>query len=489
MPCSTSKSRQIKIAAATCAAIALLVSPGPASAHAFGVRYDLPLPMWFYLGGAGAAVALSFVVMAAFVRETGRPPEERRFDLSQMPGIGLLAHSATVNIARAIMVGLLLLVVATGLLGSEDPFHNFAPVFVWVIWWVGLAFISALVGDLWSLTNPWRTLFDLADRAAGGSLSLNRRYPDWLSRWPAVIAFFLFAWGELISTAGENPQLLGWLVIWYSVYIWVGMTVFGPNVWLKNADAFTVVFSLIGRFAPTGGRDGRWWLRAPSVGLLDTRPVTLSTMVFTVFLLSTVTFDGVLETPAWKATLTWIAESQTLRASLIALQQSGIDLLVLIKTIALLVIPAGFLAVFLFFCSLTAVAGGRRDVLTVARWFILSIIPIAIAYHLSHYISYLMIAGQQIIPVASDPFGWGWDLFGSREYKIDISVVNARMVWFVAVTAIVAGHVFSLYVAHVTAFRVFATRRAALLSQLPMMLLMVGYTMVSLWILSQPIVA
>ena len=63
------------------------------------------------------------------------------------------------------------------------------------------------------------------------------------------------------------------------------------------------------------------------------------------------------------------------------------------------------------------------------------------------------------------------------------------MIWYIAVTAIVAGHVLAVYIAHVTAQRIFSTARAALLSQMPMLLLMVAYTMVSLWILSQPIIA
>jgi hypothetical protein len=124
-----------------------------------------------------------------------------------------------------------------------------------------------------------------------------------------------------------------------------------------------------------------------------------------------------------------------------------------------------------------------------AGYFVLSLVPIAIAYHLAHYLSYLLIAGQNIIPLASDPFGNGWDLFDTKTYRLDIGIVNAKMVWYVAVVAIVVGHVSAVYVAHVMALRVFPTARQALFSQLPMVALMVGYTMVSLWILSQPIVA
>jgi hypothetical protein len=119
---------------------------------------------------------------------------------------------------------------------------------------------------------------------------------------------------------------------------------------------------------------------------------------------------------------------------------------------------------------------------------VLSLVPIAIAYHLAHYFSLLAIAGQFIIPLASDPFGYGWDLFGTTLYRIDIGLVDARFIWYLAVAAIVIGHIIAVWIGHVTAYGVFHEPRAARRSQYPMLALMIGYTMLSLWILAQPIV-
>jgi len=186
----------------------------------------------------------------------------------------------------------------------------------------------------------------------------------------------------------------------------------------------------------------------------------------------------------------WISESTTLRGTLLFLQDGGINLLMLIKTIALVVMTSLFTGAYLAVSGLIGRAGsGRMSLRGLAGSFVLSIVPIAIAYHLAHYLSYLLIAGQNIIPLASDPFGAGWDLFDTRSYRLDLGIVNAKMVWYVAVSGIVIGHVVAVYVAHAMALRVFPTARQALFSQIPMLLLMVGYTMVSLWILSQPIVA
>jgi hypothetical protein len=231
-------------------------------------------------------------------------------------------------------------------------------------------------------------------------------------------------------------------------------------------------------------------LRLPSVGLLTNQPVHISGIFFVLLLLTSVTFDGILETPLWAAILTWISESRSLRPALLSLQDNGIELLNLIKTVALIILPAIFISAFMLTAQAIRWAEGRSlTILPVAGYFVLSLVPIAIAYHLSHYLSYLLIAGQNIIPMLSDPFGVGWNLFDTKGYAVDIGIVNAKMIWYIAVSAIVIGHVLAVYLAHVMAFRVFPSRARALRSQIPMLILMVAYTMVSLWILSQPIIS
>ena len=96
-------------------------------------------------------------------------------------------------------------------------------------------------------------------------------------------------------------------------------------------------------------------------------------------------------------------------------------------------------------------AGGELSAGTVARLFVLSLVPIAIAYHLAHYLTYLLIQGQLVIRLASDPFGFGWNLLGTARYRPDIGIVGARFAWYTAVVAIVLGHIIAVYVAHAIA--------------------------------------
>ena len=161
----------------------------------------------------------------------------------------------------------------------------------------------------------------------------------------------------------------------------------------------------------------------------------------------------------------------------------------IIGTVGLIIFPTIFGLIYFIFARFVLIASGSRYPLgTISSVFIYSLIPIAIAYHLAHFFSFLLIQGQLIIPLASDPFGWGWDLFNSVDYRINIGIVTARLAWFISIAAIVIAHIISVYLAHVIALRTFRTRTSSLISQIPMLVLMVGYTMVSLWILAQPIV-
>lgn len=473
----------------------------PAEAHAFGPRYDLPLPLNLYLAGAGAAVALSFVIVALVFR--ARPePTRRAENLLDFASMRVLLHPAVIGVVRSVSVGLFFLVLAAGFFGNQDTVKNIGPTFVWIVWWVGLAYVAALAGNVWPVINPWSIVFAGFERlvrlfGARKRLGLGLAYPSWLGVWPAAVLFGLFAWFELIPETAKVPRILATAILIYSGVTWFGMAAFGRKVWLAHGEAFSLAFGVLGRFAPIAGPrrespDGEpdhWDLRPYASALVVDRPCNLSMTVFVLVMLSTVTFDGFKETPLWGYLSQWIALEPWLHPLIRKLHDLGFDIRSALETVMLAVFPLLFLLVYLGFSWLTKRASGSdRPVTEIAGLFVFSLVPIAIAYHLAHYLSYLLIAGQFIVPLASDPFGIGWDLFGTTDYAIDIGIIGARFVWYTAVIAIVVGHVFAISVAHFVALKVFETAGAALRSQYPFLVLMVAYTMVSLWILSQPIV-
>jgi hypothetical protein len=269
----------------------------------------------------------------------------------------------------------------------------------------------------------------------------------------------------------------------YSAYTWIGLAIFGRDSWLKNGEVFSVVFALFGRFAPLNfTHDGRWRvsLRPFATGLLTRTPLEASMTAFSLLILGTVTVDGFMETPLWAGFVERIfANLGSVHASL--------WMYMAMQTALLIAGPLTLAGFYLTVIALMARISGLKSA-DLSGLFVLSLIPIAIAYHLAHYFSLFAVAGQFIIPLASDPFGYGWDLFGTRLYLIDIGVVDAKSIWYLSVIAIVTGHVIAVWVAHVTASSVFRDSRAAGTSQYPMLVLMVCYTMLSLWILAQPIV-
>jgi hypothetical protein len=495
-------------------AVGIALTTRPVYAHGFGERYDLPVPLWLYLVGAGVAVALSFAVIGFFVRGTSGLHDYPRINLLRWHAGRALIHPAVVLPIKVASVSLFVLVILAGLIGDPAPLANLAPTVVWVIWWVGFAYVSSLVGNVWALINPWKITFEWAEGLyrrldPEGELSFRVRYPDQLGVWPGLFLFLGFAWAEIVYAESAFPARIAQMGLLYSLIAWAGMIVFGKEQWLRYGEAFSLAFGLLARFAPTEVRvvdqqvcdacevqcldlDGHCIgcgncfrrastaqrelnLRPFAVGLLRHESVSPSMLVFVVLLLSTVTFDGFTATPLWS----------DIQSSLYATFPN----LTTIGSFGLVVFPMLFITVYLGFSALMAAASGNRlSISDMARAFVYSLVPIALAYHLAHFLSFLLIQGQLIIPLASDPFGFEWDLFGTADYRINIAIVNARFAWFTAVGAIVVGHIIAVYLAHTIALRTLREHQPALRSQYPMLGLMVGYTMVSLWIIAQPIV-
>ena len=470
--------------AATAFAAALIALPafgGDALAHALAQRYDLPLPLGYFLIASGAVVVMTFVILALFWRGSDEPIEARDYTILR----GTVPDSVVASLQIFTVLALILLI-AAGFFGNPATFKNITPVAVWVIWWVGFGFLTAFVGNIWPLINPWSSVFRFAETLARpwtSGFSFRAHYPRWLGVWPSCVLFLLFAWLELVAPGRDVPRNVAIAILIYSVFTWTGFVTFGRDTWLKNGEVFAVAFGLFGRFAPLDfTNDGRWRvsLRPFATGLLTRTPLESSMTAFSLLMLGTVTVDGFMETPLWAAVVGRV------------LTDSGsVDanpwVYMAMQTALLIAGPLTLTGLYLVVIALTTQISAAKPA-KLSGLYVLSLIPIAIAYHLSHYFSLFAIAGQFIIPLASDPFGYGWDLFGTMLYRIDIGVVDARSIWYLSVVAIVTGHIVAVWVGHVTASAVFGDIRARGLNQYPMLVLMVTYTMLSLWILAQPIV-
>jgi hypothetical protein len=468
-----------------------MVDSTPAGAHGLAQRYELPIPLGFYLAGAAAAVGLSFLMVAMFFRHAHAESKTR---VLRLPWLGrVINHSAVVRIVEVLSLGFFVMLLVAGFSGNPSALRNILTLWVWIAWWVGFAAVSALLGNVWPVLNPWAIAFRAADTLAqrvrgGRGLSMGQPYPSRLGAWPAALLYLGFIWMELAWTGSEHPASLARAILAYSIVTWLGMAIYGAETWLQNGEVFSVFFGVLGRFAPFAtARDGVLCLRPPGIGLVGGEPKDMARLAFVILMLSSVTYDGLLETPLAADAIAGLSARLEVAESL------GIEPEALVESAGLIGLALSFLVVYgAAIAAMTVFVPNRMSGAKMRRLafgFILSLVPIAIAYHTAHNLWFFVVAGQYLIPAVSDPLGLGWDLFGTTLYRVDIGLIDARGAWYAAVTAIVLGHVLAVYVAHRAALGLFDDARTAVLSQIPMLGLMIGYTMTSLWILAQPIVA
>ena len=453
------------------AALALAVQP--ALAHTSERGFVMLLPTGLYILGGALAVALSFVVMWAVPSRAFDALTRFRRPLAGIgdgPGVW----------PSAVSLALLVLLVHAGFTGTRDPLANPLPPFVWSLWWVGFTFVVALLGDLWGPLNPWRALHRLAvvlTRLREPPLA----YPGWLGAWPAVAAYFAFAWFELVHPAPFDPGILAAACAGYAALTLAGMLVFGADAWLARGEAFAVFFRMLGWLSALRPESGRIALAVPCAGLLDTGALSRSHAAFVLLALGSVSFDGLSRTFWW---LDLIGENP--------LEHPGRSTLVGINTLGLAGTWLALMGVYATVVRAGAKLGGHGAAGggEYGRY-VVAIVPIAFAYHFSHYLTSFLVDAQHALRALADPFQLGWNLTGFRDWHVTASMLadhdSVHAIWNLQVAVIVLGHVAAVCVAHALALRRYPGARAALASQAPMTALMIAYTVFGLWLLSTPV--
>ena len=467
--------------------VAMTTLPGVARAHSFGILYNLPMPFWLYAYGATAALLLSFFVTALFAGRHAKVV--RRGPASPLVGAGRPSRSGLHIALQGFSAALLLLCLVTGYIGHRNPYTNFSMTFFWIVCVLGLAYATALFGNLYAVLNPWRALADGLARVWPAYGAGRWRYPRALRHWPAFGFYVAFIALELFTHG--TPRSLAVMLSVYTAINLLGVGLVGRVAWFARFEFFSVFFALTARLAPLVWTAGRVRLRAPFAGLLEGRARDFSVLLFVLFMLASTAFDGLRATLPWMK-LFWQDPFQLITPLIgrppifyYGLMRPWYDAF---ELLSLLLTPWLYLAAYGMCMGLAKVLTGT--VLTVRELmlrFAFSLLPIALVYNVTHYFTLLLTQGVKIVSLVSDPFGWGWDLFGTATLWRAPILPGMSFVWHSQVGLILFGHIASVVVAHLEALRTFGTRRQALLSQLPMLLLMVAFTTVGLWILSQPL--
>lgn len=480
-------------ATALCSALAC-VAPSAVHAHAFAAPYTLPVPFWMYAYGASAALVVSFVIVGIFASASG----ERSTALAPIHSVDS-QHSVRpvpqtmVTTLRAIALLLLVLCVTSGLMGTSNPFLNINMTMFWIVFVLGLTYATALVGDIFAFANPWRTLCEGAHRAGLLSCSGRVAYPPKLASYPALLLYLVFIWVELFGHT--TPLQLSIYLLGYTLLTLFFSWLFGICAWFRHGEFFSLFFRLVGLMAPveyrTCARRGvECRLRLPLSGLLQRQPVDTSLVLFVLFILASTAFDGAHETQPWsrlfwRGVYPWI--EPTVVATSVQPYTVAARLYYRWQWLMLALSPLLYFCLYAGFIALSRhVSGSTRSTRELGQLFAQSLLPIAFVYHLTHYYTLLPAQGLQLIKLISDPLGWGWDLFGTARIALPPILLDASVIWHSQVALILAGHIASVFIAHMEALRVFPSQRSAVASQIPMLLLMVGLTAGGLWILSLP---
>jgi hypothetical protein len=339
-----------------------------------------------------------------------------------------------------------------------------------------------LLGDIFKAFNPWRAIGRavgwVAGKLARGNLPEPLAYPERLGNWPAAIGIFGFATMELVWSNGDQPDSLAIATLAYSAATFIGMALYGVDAWIERGEAFSVYFNLFSRLSPFETRDRELGLRRPLSGL-PAFPALPGSVALLAVMIGSVTFDGAAEAPVW----TGISPDLSSFFQDIGLNpRRALELTFFIGLIAAVLLVYGFYR--LGIAGARSVGGGFTGN-RLAHAFVHSLVPIALAYVMAHYFTFLLFQGQAVAFLASDPLGKGSDLFGTAANQVNYTLIGAKGTWYWQVAFVVIGHVTALTLAHDRALAMYDRAKLAVRSQYWMLAVMVGFTSLALWLLSQ----
>ena len=475
-------------------ACALLLAPALAVAHAFVQPYSLPVPLSLYAAGSALALGISFVGIALFASTPAllEVPQRPDHDLAS------LLPRSVVFIGRTVALALLWLSITAGFIGTPNPYVNVNMTLFWIIFVLGVPYLSAVVGDIYSAVNPWRTLVVLLQAASG--VSFDRRRCPSIGYAAGISLYIAFIWLELfgnLSPSGLSKALLAYTLVNIAGAYW-----WGKEEWFEKSEFFGVMNSIVGSMAPmtlepsgTGAGAGtgtrlRW--RAPFVGVLQRQKAGAGLTLFILFMLSSTAYDGLHSTSPWvNAFWKHIYPHLEPLSVLVSLKKYELSthLYYVWQWSSMALSPLAYLLIFTVFMGIAkSLTGSALSISELVSRFAVTIVPIALAYHITHYYTLFLMQAGQIARLISDPFGAGWNIFGTANLRVGAIMVSADTIWHSQVVIILVGHIASVYLAHVEALRVFGSRRTAVRSQVPLLVLMVLFTVLGLWILSLPLV-
>nr|WP_175416996.1 hypothetical protein [Natrinema pallidum] len=438
--------------------VALAIGAGVAAASNVaaglsGGSSDVSVPTWLYLATGGGTVGASALLTMLV---TDRDVIGAYHDHALEQSLDRLLTAGSLLLGVLGLLGLVLVFVA----GIGGPNIGLVSATVLVTFVGGRALLTIVaytVGNPWPALNPWRRI---AEALPNGHES----YPSSYDSWPAVVALLTFVWLEVVAPLTTTARALVAILVMYSLFTISGAVVFSPGTWFRRGDPLSLWFRLYGAVAPIQRTDDGLELRYPGSRLSEPDLITDTSLVaFVLALVWELTYSGFIVTPAG----VWTIEALV-----------GIGLPPVLVYLLLLV--GGFALFWKVYWVAIDRTRERAETYLSRRYLgyrlAAPLLAIAAGYHLAHYVGFGLSLWPSLLDALAMPLN-----------PPPNPTRYALPGWFgyVEIAGILLGHVLAVWVAHTVSFELFPGKLQAIRSQYPLIVVMVFFTMVSLYLVSQ----
>ena len=451
--------------------------PASAFAHVSERALILLLPTEFYIP-AGIAVLILTILIAyltpvSFITSLFL---SYKFKVNIHNYISIKAIEDLKILVSCISLIFLITLIIFGYIGSRDPLANPLSLFIWSVWFMVMPVIQIIFGNVWAFLNPWYGFGRLFFKNKI-LFKLDQNYSLVFSS----VGFLLFSLFMLVDIAPDDPDRLANIVTIYLLVNFIFMKIFGVD-WLKNGECFTSFYRLLSKLSWIWIKEGKIYVGFFGSQLKDINTFPPMLVLFLSIILATLSFDGLNETFLWFKIINVNPLEFYGRSSVVLENSSGLI----------------FFAILLFLIfSITIFLGHKfinekvtfKNIIGINS---IALLPIALAYHIAHYLTSFLVNIQYSYKVASNPLDNGMDLLNLGDFNVTTSFFNTietvKLIWFIQAAAIVIGHVIAVLLAHSICEGYLKTKSSVLISQFPISIFMIGYTFLGLWILSTPTV-
>ena len=403
--------------------------------HGIGSVGDLPIPFDTVLNISGLVIVLTFVFLKVSWKESIFIKKEI-FVTYNRPLIG-----------KVFGWFLLSLLILPGLIGDENANTSITPLVIWVFFWIGVPVLGLFFGDVYAKFNP----LDIFKTPNTNPKSV----------YIATASFLGLTWFELVWNKPGNPTHIG--VVFLALLLITITSKFFLQKASIEVDPLHLLHHLYSKLRLT--------ISKPVLKNMLENISNLSNLkgmeYFILLMIGTVTYDGLRGTTYWRN----LFGASVLDIGFSTLAFLSINLIVILS--------------YRFACWFAIkVSGDRKNLNEISLLFGHTMLPIAFAYHVTHYLSLLLYESQSLIFRLNDPYGLGWNLFNVNEVSINYFLSPVTL-WTIQVFVTLAGHMLSVVLAHDLAVKLFGHQQSDK-TQYIFLLITVGLTLQALFVLSVP---